>query len=56
MNDLVHMDVMCLRKCIRNNLLGKTDADFECVGAGLGEEAIIEPTPATEAAALFIEG
>ena len=56
MNDLVHMDVMCLGKCIRNKLLGKTDADFECVGAGLGEESVIESATATEATALFIEG
>ena len=56
MNDLVHMDVMCLGKCIRNKLLGKTDADLERVWAGLGEDAVVESAPATEATAGFIEG
>ena len=56
MNDLVHRDVMCLGKCIRNKLLGKTDADLERVWAGLGEESVIESATATEATAGFIEG
>ena len=56
MNDLVHREVMCLGKCIRNKLLGKTDADFERVWAGLGEESVIEPATATEATAGFVEG
>ena len=56
MNDLVHRDVMCLGKCIRNKLLGKTDADLDCVGAGLGEQAVVEPATSAEASAGFVEG
>ena len=56
MNDLVHRDVMCLGICIRNKLLGKTDADLERVWAGLGEQSVIESATATEATAGFIKG
>lgn len=56
MNDLVHTDVMCLGKCIRNKLFGKTNADLERVGAGLGEDAVVEAATAAETAAIFVEG
>jgi hypothetical protein len=53
---LIHRDIMRLRKRVRDHLKGKADADFKGIGAGLGEEAVVESAAATEAAAAGVEG
>ena len=47
---------MRLGKRVRDPLKGKADADLERIGAGLGEEAVVEAAAAAEAAAAGVEG
>ena len=55
-NNKVHRDVVRLRMGVRHELVGETTADFQSIGPALGEKAIVKSPPATEAAALGIEG
>lgn len=55
-DDDVHRDVVRLGMRVWHELVGETNADFQSIGLGLGKQAIVEPAPTTEAAALGIEG
>lgn len=52
----IHGDIVGLGKCVRHSLAGEADADFLGIGAGLGEDTIIESIATTEAPAIRIEG
>lgn len=55
-NDKIHRDVVRLGMRVRHELVGETNADFQSSGPSLGKQAIVKSPPATEAAALGIEG
>lgn len=50
-NDSVHGDVVGFGKSVRHLLAGEADADFLGIGAGLGEDAIVETFAAAKATA-----
>ena len=52
----IHRHVVGFWKCVIDQLPGEADADFEGVGAGGGEQAVVEPSAAAEASAARVEG
>lgn len=54
-NDFVHGDVVWLGKGVGHDLFRGADADFQGVGAGVGEDAVVVALAAAEAGAGFIE-
>jgi hypothetical protein len=55
-NHLVHDHVVRFREGVGDDLEWETDADFESVGAGLGEQAVVKPAATAEAVAAAVEG
>lgn len=47
---------MRLGESVRDDLKWETDADFERIGAGLGEQTVIKPATTTEATAIPRKG
>jgi hypothetical protein len=55
-NHDVHDHIVRLGEGVGDDLKWETDADFEGVGSGLGEQAVVESAAAAEAVAASVEG